>query len=52
MTNDADRDHTKTDSDPESTWGSTTEAKAAWDKKHGAAARKASEKAAEKEEGK
>lgn len=52
MTNDADRDRTKTDSDPVSTWGTTPEAKAAWEKKYGPAARKAAEKAAEKEEGK
>jgi len=38
---DPDRDRTKTDGSPESTWGATSEAKAAWDRKHGAAARKA-----------
>lgn len=42
---DADKDHTKTDGSPESTWGATPEAKAAWDKKHGAAARKKAEQA-------
>jgi hypothetical protein len=46
---DADKDHTKTDASPQSTWGSTEAAKAAWDRKHGAAARKAA-KDAEKDE--
>jgi hypothetical protein len=48
---DADKDHTKTDASPQSTWGSTEAAKAAWDRKHGATARKAAAKdAAEKDE--
>lgn len=46
---DAEKDHTKIDAEPQSTWGATPEAKAAWDKKHGTAARKAA-KAAEKAE--
>lgn len=53
MTNEADKDRTKSDGSPESTWGATEETKAAWDRKHGAAARKAAKEAAsEKEEGK
>lgn len=48
----ADRDHTKTDASPDSTWGATPEAKAAWERKHGAAARKAAEKSANKDEDK
>jgi hypothetical protein len=36
-----DKDRTKSDASPESTWGATAETKAAWDRKHGAAARKA-----------
>lgn len=47
MTNDA----TKTDTSHESTWGASPEAKAKWDRTHGAAARKAA-KEAEKEEAK
>lgn len=43
-------DRTKTDADPQSTWGAAPEAKQAWDRKHGAAARKAAEKAAKEEE--
>jgi hypothetical protein len=39
-------DHTKTDADPQSTWGATPEAKEAWDRKHGKAARRAAEEAA------
>ncbi len=35
------KDRTKSDGSPESTWGATEAAKAAWDRKHGAAARKA-----------
>ncbi len=50
MTNEADKDRTKTDASPESTWGAAPEAKAAWDRKHGAAARKAAKDATEKEE--
>lgn len=34
-------DRTKTDNSAQSTWGATEEAKAAWDRKHGAAARRA-----------
>lgn len=41
---DAERDRTKTDAAPDSTWGASEEAKAAWDRKHGASARKASDK--------
>ncbi len=41
MTNDAEKDRTKSDASPESTWGATAETKAAWDRKHGNAARKA-----------
>lgn len=41
MTSDAKSDRTKTDAAPESTWGATEEAKAAWDRKYGPAARKA-----------
>lgn len=41
----AENDRTKTDASPESTWGATEEAKAAWDRKHGAAARKAAKEA-------
>lgn len=41
---DADKDHTKTDASPDSTWGGTPEAKAAWERKYGPAARKAAEK--------
>jgi len=40
-------DDRKTDASPESTWGATPEAKAAWERKHGAAARKAAKKADE-----
>lgn len=47
---DADKDHTKADASPQSTWGSTEAVKAAWDRKHGAAARKAAKDAAEKDE--
>lgn len=42
-------DATKTDASPESTWGASEEAKEAWDRKHGKAARKAAEEASEKE---
>jgi hypothetical protein len=38
-------DDRKTDASPESTWGATAEAKAAWERKHGSAARRAAEKA-------
>lgn len=38
-------DDRKTDNSPESTWGATTEAKEAWERKHGSAARKAAERA-------
>lgn len=48
MSNDADR--TKTDASPQSTWGASEAAKAAWDKKHGAAARKAAKDREEKED--
>jgi hypothetical protein len=44
---DADRDRTKTDASPQSTWGATEEAKAAWERKHGNAARKAAKEANE-----
>ncbi len=37
----SDNDRTKSDSSPESTWGATEATKAAWDRKHGAAKRKA-----------
>lgn len=47
---DADKDHTKADASPQSTWGSTEAVKAAWDRKHGAAARKAAKDAADKDE--
>jgi hypothetical protein len=46
------QDRTKTDASPESTWGATEDAKAAWDRKHGAAARKAAKDAAEKDKDK
>lgn len=46
---DADKDHTKTDASPQSTWGATEAAKAAWDRKHGAAARKAAKERDEKD---
>lgn len=49
-THDAEKDHTKSNASPESTWGATAEAKAAWDRKHGGAARKAAKEADEKEE--
>lgn len=42
----AERDRTKTDAAPDSTWGASGEAKAAWDRKHGPAARKAAGKPA------
>lgn len=42
---DAERDHTKVVADPASTWGATPEAKSAWERKYGAPARKAAEKA-------
>jgi hypothetical protein len=45
----ADKDHTRTDASPQSTWGSTETAKAAWDRKYGGAARKAAKEADEKE---
>lgn len=35
------KDNNKTDASPESTWGANEEAKAKWDRTHGAAARKA-----------
>lgn len=44
MTNETDR--TKSDNSPESTWGATAEAKAAWERKYGAAARKSVKEAA------
>lgn len=44
------QDATKTDANPESTWGATEEAKAAWDRKHGSAARKAAKENSEKTE--
>lgn len=44
-------DDRKTDSSPESTWGATPEAKAAWERKHGAAARKANKKAEDEKDG-
>lgn len=40
-------DATKTDANPETTWGASPEAKEKWDRKHGAAARKALKDAAE-----
>lgn len=43
-------DVTKTDGSHESTWGASAEAKAAWDRKHGPAARRAAKEAAAKEE--
>lgn len=42
-------DANKTDASPESTWGANQEAKEAWDRKYGKAARKAAEENAEKE---
>lgn len=36
----------QTDASPESTWGANQDAKEAWDRKHGKAARKAAEEAA------
>lgn len=42
-------DANKTDTSPESTWGASPEAKEAWDRKYGKAARKAAEESAEKE---
>lgn len=50
MSNETDRDHTKTDTSPQSTWGATEAAKASWDRKHGAAARRAAKEASEKDE--
>lgn len=50
MTNEADKDRTKVDASPDSTWGATEAAKAAWDRKHGAAARKAAKDRDEKDE--
>jgi hypothetical protein len=41
---DAERDRTKTEAAPESTWGATEEAKAAWERKYGTAASKSNEK--------
>lgn len=47
----AESDATKTDNSPESTWGATEEAKAKWDRTHGATARReAKAAAAEKDE--
>ncbi len=51
MSEAADKDRTKVDASPESTWGATEGAKASWDRKHGAAARKAAkERDAEKDD--
>lgn len=50
MTTENERDRTKSDASPESTWGATEATKASWDRKHGAAARKAAKEAAEKDE--
>jgi hypothetical protein len=38
---DTDKDRTKVDASPESTWGATEEAKTKWQNKHGKAAEKA-----------
>ncbi len=50
MNADSEKDRTKTDASPESTWGATEAAKASWDRKHGAAARKQAKENNEKEE--
>jgi hypothetical protein len=42
---DAERDRTKVEASPESTWGATEEAKTKWHDKYGKAAEKAAEKA-------
>lgn len=44
------KDRTKVDASPESTWGATEQAKAAWDRKHGASARKAAKERDEKDD--
>lgn len=46
------KDNNKTDAAPESTWGANEEAKAKWDRTHGAAARKAAKQAAKEEDAK
>lgn len=42
-------DARETDQTPDSTWGASTEAKEAWDRKYGKAARKAAAEDAEKD---
>jgi hypothetical protein len=44
------KDNNKTDASPESTWGANEDAKAKWDRTHGATARKAAKQAAKDEE--
>lgn len=44
------KDNNKTDAAPESTWGANEEAKAKWDRTHGAAARKAAKQVAKEED--
>lgn len=41
---DADKDRTKVDASPESTWGASEEAKTKWHSKYGKAAEKAAER--------
>ena len=49
MTTEANKDRTKIDASPDSTWGATEEAKAAWERKYGTAIRKAAAKEAKEE---